>query len=164
VWWSGCIDPRNLDLSTSWMRVVSFTPFHFSPGEAFHGSQRIGGFLDPRCDVEKRTFLTLPGLEVPPLCRPACRRIDPTLRNTQLQCRVPPYLIKFTNLICQYTKNCACQKRMDESFIKGTQSRCLHCKVRVLCTMLFRGSCKNWRKLASWYETCLLSLVSAHLL
>jgi hypothetical protein len=38
------------------------------------GTHRIGGWVDPRAgldDLEKRKFLTLPGLEIRPLGRPA---------------------------------------------------------------------------------------------
>jgi hypothetical protein len=43
-------------------------PGHFTPGE------RIGGWVELRADLddlEKRKFLTLPGLELRPLGRPA---------------------------------------------------------------------------------------------
>jgi hypothetical protein len=62
------------DLGTSWRRVVSFTPLPLY----LHGKKAvthwIGGWVDPRAgldDVEKRKFLTLPGLELRPLGRPA---------------------------------------------------------------------------------------------
>jgi hypothetical protein len=41
-------------------------PGLFNPGERAHGTHLIGGWVDPRTgldDVEKRKFLTLPGLE-----------------------------------------------------------------------------------------------------
>jgi hypothetical protein len=44
------------------------------PGERAPGNHWIGGWVDPRADldyVEKRKFLTLPGLELQPLGRPA---------------------------------------------------------------------------------------------
>jgi hypothetical protein len=46
----------------------------FTTGERAPGTHWIGGWVDPRAgldDVEKRTFLTLPGLELLPLGRPA---------------------------------------------------------------------------------------------
>jgi hypothetical protein len=46
----------------------------FIPGESDPGTHWIGGCVDPRSDlndVEKRKFLTLPGLEHRPLGRPA---------------------------------------------------------------------------------------------
>jgi hypothetical protein len=47
---------------------------HFTPGEISPGSHWIGGWVNLRAgldDVEKRKFLTLPGLELRPLGRPA---------------------------------------------------------------------------------------------
>jgi hypothetical protein len=58
-----------LDLGTSWMFVVSFTPPPLYPGTHW-----IGGWVGPRTGlehVEKRKFLTLPGLELRSLRRPA---------------------------------------------------------------------------------------------
>jgi hypothetical protein len=46
----------------------------FIPGERTSGAHWIGGWVGPRTgpdDAEKRKFLTLPGLELRPLCRPA---------------------------------------------------------------------------------------------
>jgi hypothetical protein len=50
------------------------TPASIPPGEKVPATHRIGGWMDPRAgldDVEERTFLTLPGLELRPLGRPA---------------------------------------------------------------------------------------------
>jgi hypothetical protein len=58
---SGCIDPHFLDLGTSWRWAAPST-------------QWIGGCVDLRVglgDLEKIKFLTLPGLELRPLGRPA---------------------------------------------------------------------------------------------
>jgi hypothetical protein len=44
------------------------------PGRFTPGTNCIGGWVDPRVgldDAEKRKFLTLPGLKLPPLGRPA---------------------------------------------------------------------------------------------
>jgi hypothetical protein len=49
-------------------------PGRFTPGERAPGTYWIGGWVDPRAgvnDLEKRKFLTLPGLELRPLGRPA---------------------------------------------------------------------------------------------
>jgi hypothetical protein len=49
-------------------------PAALYPGERAPGTQWRGGWVDPRAgldDVEKRKFLTLPGLELQPLGRPA---------------------------------------------------------------------------------------------
>jgi hypothetical protein len=49
-------------------------PDHFTPGERAFSPLWIGGWVDPRAsldDVEKRKFLTVPGLELQHLNRPA---------------------------------------------------------------------------------------------
>jgi hypothetical protein len=49
-------------------------PCRFTPGERGPGTRWIGGWVGPRTgldDVEKNKFLTLPGLELRPLGRPA---------------------------------------------------------------------------------------------
>jgi hypothetical protein len=49
-------------------------PCRFTPGERAPGTHWIGGWVDPRADmddVEKRKFLTLLGFELQPLGRPA---------------------------------------------------------------------------------------------
>jgi hypothetical protein len=49
-------------------------PDRFAPEERAPGTHWIGGWVGPRAglnDVGKRKFLTLPGLELWPLCRPA---------------------------------------------------------------------------------------------
>jgi hypothetical protein len=54
--------------------VVSFTLRSLYPRERAPGTHCIGGWVDPRAgldDVEKRKFLTLPGLELRLLGRPA---------------------------------------------------------------------------------------------
>jgi hypothetical protein len=46
----------------------------FRPGERGPGTHSVGGWVDPRADldnVEKRKILTLPGLELRPLGHPA---------------------------------------------------------------------------------------------
>jgi hypothetical protein len=52
----------------------SSLPGRFTPGERAPGTHWMGGWLGPRAglyDMEKRKFLTLPGLELRPLGRPA---------------------------------------------------------------------------------------------
>jgi hypothetical protein len=82
----------------------------FTPGYRTPGTYCIGGWVDPRAgldDVEKRKFLTLPGLKLRPLGRPAC---SPSLyrircpgscnphRTTQIQTkRRHPHLEKDSN-------------------------------------------------------------------
>jgi hypothetical protein len=49
-------------------------PGRFTPRERASGTHWIEGWVDPRAgvdDLEKRKFLTLPGLELRPLSRPA---------------------------------------------------------------------------------------------
>jgi hypothetical protein len=49
-------------------------PAPSTPGGRARGTDWIGCWVGPRTDldyVEKRKFLTLPGLEIRPLCRPA---------------------------------------------------------------------------------------------
>jgi hypothetical protein len=56
-------------------------PISFTPGERAPGTHWIGGWVDPRArvdDVEKRKFLTLPGLEPRPLGRPHEFNVDET--------------------------------------------------------------------------------------
>jgi hypothetical protein len=48
-------------------------PCHFTPRERTVRTIWIGGWVDPKAnldDVEKRIFLTIPGLELRPLGRP----------------------------------------------------------------------------------------------
>jgi hypothetical protein len=71
---SRSIDPRILDIGTSWSWVVSFTPWPLYPRERAPDAHWIGGWLGPRTgldDVESRKVLPLPGLELRPLGRPA---------------------------------------------------------------------------------------------
>jgi hypothetical protein len=59
--------------------VVSFTPRGKDPPTHW-----IGDWVDPRAglnDVEKRIFLTLPGLELRPLGHPACSQLLLTGRS-----------------------------------------------------------------------------------
>jgi hypothetical protein len=49
-------------------------PGRFTTRERAPGTNWIGGWVDLKADLddlEKRKFLTLPGLELRPLCRPA---------------------------------------------------------------------------------------------
>jgi hypothetical protein len=49
-------------------------PGRFTSGERAFSTHWIGGWVDPRTgldDVEKRKFLTLPGLEIRPLGSPS---------------------------------------------------------------------------------------------
>jgi hypothetical protein len=69
------MDPHFLDLGNSWRWVVSFRPRPlYTPRKEPPGTHWIGGWVNPRAgldDVEKKQFLTLPGLELRPLGHPA---------------------------------------------------------------------------------------------
>jgi hypothetical protein len=74
VWGSGCIDPHVLSSALAGGEWSTSRPGRFTPGERAPGTHWIGGCVDPRAglnDLEKRKFLTLPGLELRPLGRPA---------------------------------------------------------------------------------------------
>jgi hypothetical protein len=61
-------------------------PARFTPGERAPGTHWIGGWVGPRAgldDVEKRKFLTLPGLELRLLGRPARSQSLYRLRYTR---------------------------------------------------------------------------------
>jgi hypothetical protein len=63
--------------------VVSFTPLPLYPREKVPSTQLIGELVDPKVglnDVEKRKFLTLLGLELRPLGRPARNQLLYRLR------------------------------------------------------------------------------------
>jgi hypothetical protein len=60
-------------------------PGRFTPRESAPGTHLIEGWVDPRAgldDVQKRKFLTLPGLELRPLRRPASSQSLYRLRYT----------------------------------------------------------------------------------
>jgi hypothetical protein len=65
---SGCIDPHFLDLGTSWrLSGQLHAPATLPPGKEPPDTRWIEGWVGPRGgldDVEKRKFLTLPGLEL----------------------------------------------------------------------------------------------------
>jgi hypothetical protein len=65
IWQSGCIDPRFLDLGTSWRWMVRFTPGLLYPRGKSPGTHWVGGWVAGLDDMEKRKFLTLPGLDCP---------------------------------------------------------------------------------------------------
>jgi hypothetical protein len=68
------VDPHFLDLALAGGEWSVSRPGRFTPGERTPGTHWIGGWVDPRAsldDVEKRKFLTLPGLELRPLGRPS---------------------------------------------------------------------------------------------
>jgi hypothetical protein len=89
VWGSGCIDPYFLDLDSSWRWIVSFTPRSLYPrGKSLRCplDRSLGGPRSGLEDVEKREFLTLPGLELRPLGRPAHCQLLYRLRCTSSLC------------------------------------------------------------------------------
>jgi hypothetical protein len=64
---SRCIDPHFLDLGIVGGEWSTSRPGRFIPVERAPGTHWIGGWMDLRAgldDLEKRKFLTLPGLEL----------------------------------------------------------------------------------------------------
>jgi hypothetical protein len=71
---SGRIDPHFLTSALVGSELSASRPGCFTPGEKAHGTHCVGGSVNPRAgldDVEKTKFLTLAGLELRPLGRPA---------------------------------------------------------------------------------------------
>jgi hypothetical protein len=93
-------------------------PYRFTPGESATGTHWIGGWVDPRAgldDVEKIKFLTLPGLELRPLDRPA--------RSQSLyRLRYPGSL---ENMKCSQTQRCVSVNKLvpfgPKLFLQGLQ-------------------------------------------
>jgi hypothetical protein len=74
---SGCRDTHFRDLGTSWRWVVHFTFRPLYSRGRIPGTHWIRGWVDLRAglgDLEKWNFLTLPGLKLRPLSRPACNQ------------------------------------------------------------------------------------------
>jgi hypothetical protein len=77
---SGFIDLHFLDLDPSWRWSAS------RPGEKVPGTQWIEGCVGPGAymgDMEERKFLTLPGLELRPLGRPARNICNKRVQNSE---------------------------------------------------------------------------------
>jgi hypothetical protein len=96
-----CIDPRNLDLGTSWRWVVSFTPRPFYPG-----THCTGGWVGPRTGldgVEKIKIFLIPGLELLPLGHSAHNQLV-----SQVRPRPPPFSHHFNSLFtnCRIIQRC----------------------------------------------------------
>jgi hypothetical protein len=95
---SGCTDPHFLDLDTSWRSCSC-------PGERGPSTLWIGDCVGPRAGldaVEKRRFLTLPGLELWPLS-PAARIQYPVSISTvlsRLLLNVPKLYVLPAEYIC----------------------------------------------------------------
>jgi hypothetical protein len=73
---SGCIDPLFLTSALVGREWSTSRPGRFTPGERHPGTHWIGDWVDLRAgldDLENRKILTLPGLELRPLDRPARR-------------------------------------------------------------------------------------------
>jgi hypothetical protein len=71
---SGCIDPLFLTSAFAGGEWSASRPCRFTLAERVPGTHWIGDWVGPRAgldDVEKQKFLTLPGLELRPLGRPA---------------------------------------------------------------------------------------------
>jgi hypothetical protein len=71
---SGCIDPQIFDLGIVGGEWLTSRPGRFTPWERTPGIHWIGGWVHLRSgldDLEEEKFLTLPGLELRHLGRPA---------------------------------------------------------------------------------------------
>jgi hypothetical protein len=69
TWDSGGIAPPFLTSALDGGEWLASRPGSFTPGERAPGTHWIGSWVGPRAgldDVEKRKFLTLPGLEPQP--------------------------------------------------------------------------------------------------
>jgi hypothetical protein len=96
--------------------VVSFTPLPLYPRGKSPGTHWVGGWVDPRAglnEVEKRKFLTPPGLKLRPLGRPA---------HSQLLYRPPIKVLKITVSMCDcrtihLISLCFCKRRVSVGFI-----------------------------------------------
>jgi hypothetical protein len=79
----------------SWRCVISFTPLALYPGE-----RTPGGWVGPRAsldNVEKRKFLTLPGLELRPRSRSLYRLRYPGSQTLHSTCRYCVFKIQTTS-------------------------------------------------------------------
>jgi hypothetical protein len=101
------MDSHFLDVGTSWNCAVSFTPRPLYLRERTTGTHWIRGRVNPRAcleDVEKKKFLTPPGLELRPLGRPArSQSLYRLLWETQYGAQnlwdvMPSSLLKFTDV------------------------------------------------------------------
>jgi hypothetical protein len=83
------VDSHFLDLGTSWRWVVNFTSRLLYPRQRAPGTHCMGERVNPRAgldDMEKWIFLTLSGLELRPLGRPARGQSLYRLRYLALYC------------------------------------------------------------------------------
>jgi hypothetical protein len=97
--------------------VVSFTPRPFYPREEVPFTQCIGGWVGPRAGldyVEKRKFLTLPGLKLRPLGRPTRSQSLYRLR----------YLGSLSVLRCPYTCESGSRVRLGSGSKEPNSSVC----------------------------------------
>jgi hypothetical protein len=101
VWGSGIKTPPFLISALDRDEWSASRPGRLTPRERAPGTHLIGSWVGPRADlddVEKRKFLALPGLELRPLCRPACSQLLYRQRyRGSLRCRncVFKYLDEF---------------------------------------------------------------------
>jgi hypothetical protein len=82
---NGGVDPRFLDLGTSWRWVASLMPLLLYPRESALGTRRTRDWVGPEAgldDTVKWTFLAPPRLEPRPIGRPARRQSLPQLSDT----------------------------------------------------------------------------------
>jgi hypothetical protein len=125
----GYINPNFLDLGTGWRWVVNFTPRPLYPRGNSPGAHWIGGWVDLKAgldDLEKRKFLTLPGLELRPLDRPA--RSDYA---------IPAPHIYWVELIIQ------CEESANIKYVWGRESA-PSMSTSLTTTLEFEASITNW--------------------
>jgi hypothetical protein len=90
--------------------VASFTPGPLYPREKSPNTHLIEGCVGPRAgldDVGKRKFLTLPGLELGPLCRPARRQSQYRLRYPWRLEKLPVRSAYYAGLIPEPVLTCS---------------------------------------------------------
>jgi hypothetical protein len=83
-----------------WGELPTSRHGRFAPGERAPGTRWIWGWVGPRAgldDMEKRKILTLPGLELRPLCHPACKQ-------SQYQLRYPGSRVIMVGMFYHYVK------------------------------------------------------------
>jgi hypothetical protein len=131
---------RSLDVDNSWSWVVSFMLLPLYPrGNSPTGTHCTGGWVWPRAGLdgtEKWKFLTLPGLEVRTLCRPARSQslyrlfsLGWTFLVSYLKCPIQQHrAYAFTLAYCTFINRHRCKVRYRILARKRFVSTVQHCK------------------------------------